>query len=425
MSLPAAGGTGDAPLEWKLKGLTRQLDALEYQSYREGWDRASKIAHRDLLQQRGNLLERIRIGDPRWRLLSEPAPLDVPKLLDRLASRRQAALSLYFEPPDLIGVLLVGGELFVEGTKLDDKLARAVDEHARALQRPRFDPFQFDFSVTHSVCAADLIPASLLARILEADSLVVVPHGPLHLLPWAGLVHEQRRLFEHVAIGVLPNLTALCAGGEVGPPRRLLRIGIASYPGLERLTDLPSVLGELDDVGSAYANTKVDVCEPLLTEAATESAFRALARSFEGSGNVLHMSCHGTMVPSEPMSSGLLLYDSKVDAAEITRARLPFEEVVLSACSTGWRPQQVEDVVLTADEILGIPAGFLEAGSSSVLVSVPLTEGGVARALTTQYHERRASGDSPLRALQHAQQYMLNEHTTPGAWLGFALYGSA
>jgi CHAT domain-containing protein len=165
------------------------------------------------------------------------------------------------------------------------------------------------------------------------------------------------------------------------------------------------------------------VTAPLLDGAATENAFWNMARGVTGRGNVLHMSCHGTIVPNEPMSSGLLLYDSKVDAAEVARAALPFDEVVLSACSTGWRPAEVGDLVLDADEILGIPAGFLESGVNSVLVSISKAEGKAARALTTHYHRQRVAGNSPLFAFQSAQKYLLAQGVPPGTWLGFTLYG--
>jgi CHAT domain-containing protein len=123
------------------------------------------------------------------------------------------------------------------------------------------------------------------------------------------------------------------------------------------------------------------------------------------------------------MSSGLLLFDSKVDAAEVARARLPFAEVVLSACSTGWRPTQVQDVVLTADEILGIPGGFFESGAGAVLVSIPKAAGKAASALTTHYHRQRVAGDSPLYAFRAAQQKLLDDGVAPGTWVGFTLYG--
>lgn len=177
------------------------------------------------------------------------------------------------------------------------------------------------------------------------------------------------------------------------------------------------------DIRSIYEEAGVALAAPLLDDAATEKAFWDTARGVKGRGNLLHMACHGTIVPNEPMSSGLLLCDSKVDAAEVARAALAFDEVVLSACSTGWRPAEVADLVLDADEILGIPAGFLESGADSVLVSISKAEGKAARALTTHYHRRRVAGDSPLHALRSAQKHLLAQGVPAGTWLGFTLYG--
>ena len=161
---------------------------------------------------------------------------------------------------------------------------------------------------------------------------------------------------------------------------------------------------------------------PRLDGDATKAGYPALKGGISGGDHVLHLSCHGTMVQSEPMNSGLLLFDSKLDAAEVASRPLPFDEVVLSACSTGWRPTNVAGMVLNADEILGIPGAFLEAGTRSVLVSISKAEDKAARALTTHYHRRRVAGDAPLKAMQAAQKQVLSAGLSPGTWAGFALY---
>ena len=122
------------------------------------------------------------------------------------------------------------------------------------------------------------------------------------------------------------------------------------------------------------------------------------------------------------MNSGLLLFDGKLDAAEVASKPFPFDEVVLSACSTGWRPTDVAGVVLNADEILGIPGAFLEAGEYRPREHLK-AEGKAARALTTHYHRRRVAGDTPLKAMRAAQMHMLSAGFSPATWAGFSLYG--
>jgi CHAT domain-containing protein/tetratricopeptide (TPR) repeat protein len=423
LSVPSSGGGN----EWsrQFDALTLKLDALEYKTYREGWTAQERSAQPVLLKQRADLLERIRISDPRWRNLTQPASFEVDAVLSALSQRSQAALTVYYEPPLMTVVMLFDGEVrCVQSTVASDLSAKLVD-YARNLQKPQPDPFKHDPSSRElSIKAADLIPASVLARVLDAKSLIVVPHGLLHLVPWAALVHDGKRLFERLPVGLLPNLAFLAAGASqaIGKPHSIAMLGVSRYS-VAGLPDLPSTAGEIEDVVSAYRDAGIRVRGPVVDAAATESAFWDLCKTVSGRGNALHLSCHGKIVPSEPMSSGLLLVDSKVDAAEIARETLPFDEAVLSACSTGWRPVQVGDVVLSADEILGIPGGFLEAGLRTVLVSIPKAEGKAARALTTHYHRKRVEGAAPLLALQCAQKQLLADGVEPGTWVGFTLYG--
>jgi CHAT domain-containing protein len=377
-----------------------------------------------MLKQRTELLERIRIDDPRWRALSQPRPLDLDAVLKVLSSRSQAAVTLYYEPPNLTAVLLFEGKVTVSQLNVGEELSSKVVEYAENLQKAYPDVHGYDPSSEYSIEAKDLMPASVLEQALNARSLIVVPHGPLHLFPWAALVHQGKRLFELLPVGILPNLVTVAFDVQSSKPRSATLLGVTRYSGLERqLRDLPSTQGEIDDISGLYRDAAVVVRGPALDKDATEAAFWELAKYAAGPGNLLHVSCHGIIVPNEPMNSGLLLFDSKVDAAQVARAPLPFDEVVLSACSTGWRPTKVGAVVLTADEILGIPAGFLEAGVKSVLVSIPQAEGQAARALTTHYHRRRILGDPPLLALQAAQKQMLDSGVPPWKWAGFALYG--
>jgi len=423
LSIPRGSGAASGGLERDFDDVTTRLDALEFQAYRDGWSPDHRAEHRTLTQQRADLLERIRISDPRWRRLSAPTAFDPGAILKVLAERSQAALTLYYDPPELVSVLLSGGEITPGRVTVPPELAAKLTDYARNLQKAQPDPFKHDLSVEFGIQAGDLVPGPLLARALAARSLIVIPHGLLHLAPWAALMHDGARLFERVPVAILPNLCAIRRGNGAPRPARAALVGLPAYSGLPNLDDLPSAREEIEAIRAIYAGAGIPVDGPLLDEAATERAFWSMGRTVSGRNNLLHVSCHGTIVPSEPMSSGLLLADAKVDAAEVARAALPFDEVVLSACSTGWRPTQVGDVVLAADEILGIPGGFLEAGARSVLVSIPKAEGRAAAALTTHYHRRRAAGVPPLAAFQGAQQEMLAARTPPGTWVGFALYG--
>lgn len=108
----------------------------------------------------------------------------------------------------------------------------------------------------------------------------------------------------------------------------------------------------------------------------------------------MHVACHGSFESDDPMNSGLLLADSKVDASEIARSSL------------------------------GLPGAYLEAGVKSVLVSISPAHDLVAPNFMGLYHKNRLEGKTPLVALQETQKTMLSTSKYPPYyWIGFTLYG--
>jgi tetratricopeptide (TPR) repeat protein len=423
-------GVGTPPgeqseLDARFDEVARRLDALDYQ-IAKGQDPAAKEKATTqrllLLAERASLLERLRVSDPRWRRLSEPVPFDLDTVLASLRERRQAAITLHFDPPRATAVLLYEGEASAQAFALPPALAATLAGHAHNMAASDPDPFLYDLA-EEGVETGDLIPPALLRRALAADSLVVVPHGVLHLVPWAGLMHEGQRLFQQLPVAVLPNLACLAGCDPLSKPQVAAVLGVGHYQGYRGFPDLAEAVAETREVAATYVHSGARVLGPTVDADATAECFWRFAASAAGAPSILHVSCHGELEADEPMNSGLLLADARVDAAEIARGRLPYDEAVLSACSTGWRPSQVQEMDLHSDEVLGIPGGFLEAGVRAVLVSIPKAEEHAARRITTRYHEERSRGASPLHALQAAQRAMLDARTLPALWIGFTLYG--
>ena len=95
------------------------------------------------------------------------------------------------------------------------------------------------------------------------------------------------------------------------------------------------------------------ITEPLIGPEATEENFWKLIYHRDSFGGILHVACHGSFESDDPMNSGLLLADSKVDASEIARSSIRFNEVILSAWRAGWRPMKFKDIELSGDDIMG------------------------------------------------------------------------
>ncbi|MBI1299934.1 CHAT domain-containing protein [bacterium] len=414
-------------LHQRVDALTRELDAIEYMAYQQSeWAEELRQRQDTLQEQRSMLLERIRFADPRWRSLTEPLSFEIQPILSTLVRRNQAALTLYCQPDQLIGVLLKDGECRVATIPLSAETQQILAKYQQNLLRRQSEciPEWFDPSSVWDLEASHLVAPDLLHEAIGAESLVVVPHRSLHLLPWAGLTFEGKRLFEYCPVGILPNLsclTSLEATSATSP--KIALFGAPDYTRSHLLESLKFDQQELDSISDIYYENGMIGDIPTGTDA-TEVNFWKLARHPEAAGNILHISCHGNFTTGDPLNAGLLFTDARVDAAEIARTPICYDEVILSACSTGYRPTQVRGVELSGDDVLGLPGAFLEAGARSVLVSISLAEDRAASRLLAIYHDARAMGETPLVALQQAQRDMLDSPAfAPWRWIGFTLYG--
>jgi CHAT domain-containing protein len=431
LSVPRTSTTVDADDEAAFDAVSTQIDALAFALY-SGTPDANILKQRAaLLAQRDQMLESIRIRDPRWRAMTEPVPVDVDAIRARLGPGR-AALVLLHRPGSVVSAVIDTAGVTAGSVDLSPATTAALTAYAENLRRPVPDEFLADISQESGVTLADLLAPEILASATAAETLIVVPHGLLHLLPWSCLAvaplaageGRLRRLFEHAAVGVLPNLASLPLL-DVDPvaAERVVLIGNADYTGLALYPALTESPAEISDIAAIYGPTGL-VSPPREGADATEAAFWELATAARASGSVLHVSGHGSLDASEPLASGLVLTGSTVDAAEILLRRLPYDEVVLSACSTAWRPMAAGGIELAGDDALGLPASFLEAGTRFLLASIPPIREKVARAFTVGWHRQRHAGLSPLAAFRAVQLELLASNpATVFSWAGMAAYG--
>jgi CHAT domain-containing protein len=421
LSVPPSTRTSRTPSEIEFDDVTRELDALEYSGYSGALDGAIVRTERAaLLARRVALMEQIRLRDPRWRGLSSPPPFDTARLTATLKERNQAALTLHMHDGVVRSVLVVDDGIEVGQCAVDASVMTTLADYAANLVRPTPDPYSLD-PADLQLDATMFVPPDLLAKALRAGSVLIAPHGRLHLLPWSSLPFNGRRLFEQTFIGMVPNLT--CALALDGVPQKAPRAalaGVRTYTGLPHIRDLPFTGVELDTLATFYGTRLI--APPLIDAAATEAAVRALAAREDATGAILHLSCHGTLSIEEPLASGVLLRDGKIDAAEWTQMRVHYDEIVLSACSTGWRPMSAQGVALDGDDILGLPGALLEAGARSIIVSIPKADDKATAAFMTAYHRHRGDS-SPLAAFNQTQREMLASANEPYTWSGLVCYG--
>lgn len=398
--------------------LTAQIESAEVALA----DGNARVADRSelLVRRATKVAERQRL-DPRWRQLTEPRAEVLPRLPHWLSERRLVAIGLFLDGSRLTAVALGhGGEPDVAYTDLSPNVIERLERYIEAVSSEADVPVRSLDPAVAGLAVEDFIPPRIVARADGAAAVLISPHGRLHLLPWGSLpVHQGGpRLITIAPVGVVPNLESIPALAREDAVSAIPRAAILAPP------DPPGAVAEGRILAGLYAARGRLITEPLLGIEATAEAFRRIVAEGRGTEDLLHVACHASADPEEPSRSLLeLAGPSAVDAAEISRRQLAFGEVVLNACSTGWRPAAIADVPLLGDDVLALPGALLEAGVKALLVSIPLVRDTAAEQMGVAYHRARLTGEAPLSAFRMVMTELLAGTAEPGEWCGYVMYG--
>jgi CHAT domain-containing protein len=255
--------------------------------------------------------------------------------------------------------------------------------------------------------------APFAAAVAGYQHLVIVPHGPLHYVPFHALHDGQHYLLEQHEISYLPGAS-------------LLRYTSASSRAVGRLALGYSYGGKLPHaVAEARAVASVLGGETYLEQAATLARLRAALATCQ----VVHLASHGDFRPDNPLFSGLALADGWLTTLEIFNLHLGASLVTLSACQTG------RSTVGGGDELLGLMRALLYAGAASLLLSLWTVEDRSTALLMQTFYGKLAEGSTKGAALRHAQLRFIGAagaendlprlYAHPYFWAPFFLTGNA
>jgi len=281
-------------------------------------------------------------------------------------------------------------------------------------------------------------------------TLVVVPDGFLHLLPFEILRgYDGGLLVESRTISYVPAATVLHvlrSRKNLSSPRPFLGVGDAPYEnqgkvstklesprGLRNrilrqfsnlfgmpLYDLPHTRQEVLDISNIAGKDSVT----LLGREATETAFKSepLAEF-----RVIHLATHGYVDSQFPERSGLVLGrdpasqdDGLLQVREIMQLRFNAELVTLSACDTGVGKLQGEE------GITNLPEAFLVSGARAVVASLWSADDAYTLKLMENFYAHLADGLDKASALRQAKLDLLatyGSQAQPYYWGGFVLVG--
>ncbi|MBJ7295704.1 MAG: CHAT domain-containing protein, partial [Dolichospermum sp.] len=205
----------------------------------------------------------------------------------------------------------------------------------------------------------------------QCEKLILIPHQFLHLLPLHALPVRNSYLMDLFpqGVGYAPSLQIL------------QQVQLRQRPNFQSLFAIQNptenLVGadlEIESIKQYFLTQKTTVLRE--KEADRNGLGSSIANLAEA--NCLHFSCHGSFNLETPADSCLLLNGANVHEEidlnkcltlgdlfnkefNLNQCRL----VVLSACETG-----MIDFNNVSDEYIGLPSGFLYAGSSSVVSSL-------------------------------------------------------
>ncbi|MEJ2266791.1 MAG: CHAT domain-containing protein, partial [Anaerolineales bacterium] len=217
---------------------------------------------------------------------------------------------------------------------------------------PRSAPNRIKFLTQNATGILEKLHNLLIAPGREVISsyrkLIIVPHGPLHYLPFHALFDGQEYLIANHEISYLPAASFLRYCLEVQPTGNSLLVAGNSFGGR-----LPFTVPEAHTVAHMWDTN------PIIED---EVTLKQIQEKGPGS-RALHLAAHGSFRPDNPLFSGLALADGWLTTLDIFNLRLQASLVTLSACETG------RSVVSGGDELLGLMRAFLYAGAASLVLS--------------------------------------------------------
>jgi CHAT domain-containing protein len=242
-----------------------------------------------------------------------------------------------------------------------------------------------------------------LLPFIQGKHLIIVPHGPLHFLPFHALQEGEDYLCDAFTISYAPSATvfSLCQEASASTSTSSLVLGIAD----ERA---PQILEEVKSVAALLPQSMLHV---------GDRATSSLLREKGPESGLLHIATHGIYRQDNPMFSGIRLGDGYLNLYDLYQMRLNSRLVTLSGCATGM------NLVAAGDELLGLQRGLFCAGATTLLLSLwDVHDQSTSQLMQDFYREYIRTGNMAA-ALQHAMQELRKENPHPYFWAPFVLVG--
>ncbi|MEI1373216.1 CHAT domain-containing protein [Nostoc sp. UHCC 0926] len=258
----------------------------------------------------------------------------------------------------------------------------------------------------------------------QCNRLILIPHRYLHLFPLHALPVKESYLVDLFTngVGYAPSCQLLQQVQLRQRPDFQSFFAIQNpaedlYQGYEK--DLGAVAAIKKQFTDAHILKQEKANKSAILLGINENIHNVTLNEKLLKANCAFFFCHGYFNSASPQDSGLQLADGNLTLADIiTYFKLDnCRLVTLSACETGFT-----DFTSTSDEYIGLPSGFLLAGSTNVVSSLWTVSARATALLMIKFYEELQQQSNIVLALNTAQRW-LRDTTVKGfqSWLSNSL----
>jgi CHAT domain-containing protein len=243
-----------------------------------------------------------------------------------------------------------------------------------------------------------------VASAIKGKHLIIVPHGPLHYIPFHALYDGSQYLVDRFTVSYAPSAS-------------VLRYCIDR----ERVTGATPLIVGVPDENAPLIEHEVQSLRKLIPDCRTLSGKRATRRVFQreaAAADFIHVATHAVFRSDNPMFSSFKMADGWITALDLYSMRCNANLVVLSGCKSGMNQ------LMGADELLGLTRGFLYAGARSLLLSLWDVNDKSTSRFMSEFYQAWLAGQTKSAALRFAIQKVRAEEPHPYFWAPFLLVGN-
>jgi CHAT domain-containing protein len=333
------------------------------------------------------------------------------------------------------------------------RLAARARDFVTAREGRRHDPQAWDMCLdTTTRWLWDAVLGPIIGLLEPSGRAVLIPAGELGILPlhaaWTIDPATGSRVYalDRLLVTYAPNARTLAASQRHAAVRDAAPLLVIDDAG----AGLRAVSTEAALVRRGFARGAAPAGAPVPGTGEPAEVIAALHAH-----GTAHFACHGVANLTEPLDSALLLPGGRLTLRDLlAHGALPLRLAILSACETAVPGADLPD------EVIGLPAGFLEVGAAGAIGSLwavpdastmlvmarfyeiwraPATAMPAAEALRQAQiwvrdasngvkHARFPESTPPhLRDVPQARRAFweaANSHAHPRSWAAFAFYGA-